>query len=86
MSIEIRDLLRAIIKAEGLSYEQFAKKIGVTFDVIEHSVRKNSCSDRLVEALSKYYGTDYSFLQRDDTRQTKNRRKCTKNTNITEKI
>lgn len=58
-------MLRAIIDAECGNQHEFARRIGVSYDVIKTSLKKNSCSDQLVDALSKYYGADYGFLQRE---------------------
>lgn len=61
-------MLTKIIRADGKSIEEFADIIGVKPMMIYHAMRKNSCSDKLVEALSQHFGVDYSFLQRMDNR------------------
>lgn len=66
--LDRREMLVAIIKAENKTFATFAKMIGVEPIVIEKSYNHNSCSDKLVSALNKYYGGDFSYLQRPDQR------------------
>lgn len=68
MSIENREIIKAIVDSSGLTYEKFAERIGVTYDILEHSIRNNWCSKTLVDALEKYYNTDFSFLRKRGTR------------------
>lgn len=59
---EPKDILRSLAKAEGLSVRGYARLLGVPTRSLEKSIERNSATAKVVEALNRYYKTDYSFL------------------------
>lgn len=61
---EPSEVLRMLAKAESVTLKAFAEKIDVSYDLLRQCVSINRISETIVNALSRYYKCDYSFLLR----------------------
>lgn len=74
MLIDRREIIWAMVKSEK-GIDAFSEKLGVKRKSIENALHNGSCNNELVEALTRCYGVDYSWLQREDMRGKRNAHK-----------
>lgn len=67
MLIERGQMLKNAIKAEEITQEEFASRIGVSVNTLRSAICRNDFSDFLTKKISDYFGSDWSFLQKEVT-------------------
>ena len=64
-------IIERMVAVSGLSRAAFCKKHGITSQELTQAVRKNIVSKNVIRAIEEEYGSDYSWLEKEDGRCTK---------------
>ena len=54
-----------MIASEGITQTEFSKRIGVSVTQLTSAIQRNDFSNELIDKITKYFGVDMTFLQRE---------------------